>query len=515
MNENKDKLGRYLLLLLVGLGIVRLLSLGLYPLADTTEARYGEIARLMVATKDWITPQFSLGVPFWGKPPLSFWLTAAGFRVLGLHEWAGRFPSFLMNLLMVVMVWQLAARHKGPLFARAASLILASCLLFWIAGGAVMTDSSLGCATTLCMVSFWRAMDVMAVCTRIDTKSPILISDGIYSSAGSDKTSPGRLWGYFFFAGLAMGLLAKGPVALVLIGFPLAVWAVVSGRIRQVFQGLPWIKGTFLTLFLALPWYVAAEWKTPGFLEYFLVGEHWNRFLVSGWQGDLYGTAHARPRGTIWIYWLGAAFPWSIIVPGVLAKKPIGISGALKSGDGWFLYLILWSVTPMLLFTLAGNILPAYVLPGLPAFALLGAGVLEKGKTVVAPRPVLVGASFMLVLAILATIVVASGVGPDQRSQKRLVRTVDQFFDANGGGGRLTYLFKKPFSADFYSRGTAGHLDSAAGLGTLLNDATMDVVALRKKYLQQIPGPVLARFVKWKEINGYLLLREKAYPLRE
>jgi 4-amino-4-deoxy-L-arabinose transferase-like glycosyltransferase len=488
MKENKDQLGRYLLLLLVGLGMVRLLFLGLYPLADTTEARYGEIARLMVATKDWITPQFSLGVPFWGKPPLSFWLTAAGFRVLGLHEWAGRFPSFLMNLLMVVMVWQLAARQKGPLFARVASLILASCLLFWIAGGAVMTDSSLGCATTLCMVSFWRAMDI--------------------------KTSPGRLWGYLFFAGLAMGLLAKGPVALVLIGFPLAVWTVVCGRIRQVFQGLPWIKGTLLTLVLALPWYVAAEWKTPGFLEYFLVGEHWNRFLVSGWKGDLYGTAHARPRGTIWIYWLGAAFPWSIIVPGVLAKKPMGIPGVLKSGDGWCLYLILWSVTPMLLFTLAGNILPAYVLPGLPAFALLGAGVLEKGKGAVAPRPVLVGAGFMLVVSILATLVVASGFGPDQRSQKRLVRTVDQFFDANGGG-RLTYLFKKPFSADFYSRGTAGRLDSVEGLDKLLNDATMDVVALRKKYLQHIPGPVLARFVKWKEINGYLLLKEKAGSPRE
>ncbi|MCP4114436.1 MAG: glycosyltransferase family 39 protein [Desulfobacteraceae bacterium] len=441
----------------------------------------------MVATGDWITPQFSLGVPFWGKPPLSFWFTAAGFRVLGLHEWAGRLPSFLMNLFMVAMVWRLAARRKGQLFARTAALILSSCLLFWIAGGAVMTDSTLGCATTLCMVSFWRAMDT--------------------------GTAPGRVWGYLFFAGLAMGLLAKGPVALVLIGFPLALWTVACGRVRQVLQALPWLKGTVLTLVLALPWYVAAEWKTPGFLEYFLVGEHWNRFLVPGWKGDLYGSAHARPRGTIWIYWLGAAFPWSFIVPGMLAKNPTGITGALKSGKGWYSYLILWSVTPMLLFTLAGNILPAYVLPGLPAFALLGAEVLKKGKGAVAPRPILLGAGFMLVLSMVATLVAATGFGPGQRSQKQLVRTVAPL--VHGNGGRLTYLFKKPFSADFYSRGTAGRLDSVAGLDSLLNDAARDVVAVRKKYLHRIPGPVLARFIKGEEINGYLLLMEKAESHRE
>src|SRR5690606_838554 len=69
-----------------------------------------------------------------------------------------------------------------------------------------------------------------------------------------------------------------------------------------------------LTAALGLPWYVLAEIKTPGFLDYFIVGEHWRRFLDSGWTGDLYGTAHKQPYGMIWAYWLMASFPWGLLL---------------------------------------------------------------------------------------------------------------------------------------------------------------------------------------------------------
>ena len=62
---------RMLWLLLLGVALLRLLSLSMYPLLDTTEARYGEMARIMVETGYWIVPQIDYGVPFWGKPPLS------------------------------------------------------------------------------------------------------------------------------------------------------------------------------------------------------------------------------------------------------------------------------------------------------------------------------------------------------------------------------------------------------------------------------------------------------------
>jgi 4-amino-4-deoxy-L-arabinose transferase-like glycosyltransferase len=72
----------HLWLLLAFALLLRLISLAAYPLMDTTEARYGEMARLMVETGNWLTPQFDYGVPFWGKPPLFTWMSAYGIELL-------------------------------------------------------------------------------------------------------------------------------------------------------------------------------------------------------------------------------------------------------------------------------------------------------------------------------------------------------------------------------------------------------------------------------------------------
>src|SRR6185369_2202043 len=127
------------------------------------------------------------------------------------------------------------------------------------------------------------------------------------------------------------------------------------------------------TAVLVVPWYWAAERATPGFLDYFLVGEHWKRLVEPGWRGDLYGAAHARPRGMIWLYWIAAALPWSAVALGWLARGVSRRRADVKSlvTDTWRLYLLLWTVAPMVFFTVSGNILATYVLPGLPAFALL------------------------------------------------------------------------------------------------------------------------------------------------
>src|SRR5690606_6014517 len=103
--------------------------------------------------------------------------------------------------------------------------------------------------------------------------------------------------------GLAIGLLAKGPFALVIAIAPIAGWILLTRKWKEL-GALPWIPGSLLMLAISVPWYIAAEQRTPGFLSYFILGEHWHRFTDSSWRGDLYGKAHAAAPGMIWFFLL-------------------------------------------------------------------------------------------------------------------------------------------------------------------------------------------------------------------
>jgi len=89
---------------------VRLVSLGLYPLTDPTEGRYADIGRRIVESGDWVTPWLDKGVPFWGKPPLSIWMTGASLQWLGESAFAARLPHFLAGALILWIVYDLFKR---------------------------------------------------------------------------------------------------------------------------------------------------------------------------------------------------------------------------------------------------------------------------------------------------------------------------------------------------------------------------------------------------------------------
>src|SRR5664279_4952702 len=137
--------------ILIGLLLLaRAIGMALVPLIDTTEARYGEIARKMAELNDWVTPWFDYGVPYWGKPPLAFWVTAISFKLFGVNEFSARLPHLIVSLLIVgLIVWLAARRDRG---AAVPTLVLISgSFLFFVATGAVMTDIKLILGTTLTM----------------------------------------------------------------------------------------------------------------------------------------------------------------------------------------------------------------------------------------------------------------------------------------------------------------------------------------------------------------------------
>ncbi|ALX81961.1 dolichyl-phosphate-mannose--protein mannosyltransferase [Achromobacter denitrificans] len=428
-----------LLLGLIGILALRLLAMAAMPFADTSEPRYAEIARLMATTGDWITPWFDAGEPFWGKPPLAFWAQALSIRLFGLSELAVRLPSWLAMLGVLALVHRCARQLRGEQAARWATLLFATMLLPYASAGAVLTDAFLALGITLSMVSFLLA-----------------------------PRDPRPLWRYGFFAGLAIGLLAKGPLALVLTSGAIVPWMLWHRNARAQLSALPWAAGIVLTLALTLPWYIAAELKTPGFLRYFILGEHILRFVDPGWEGDRYGSAHERPYGSIWLDWLLATMPWGAAWLGLLLwprrDAPLGRRVAAAARDPDQTYLLTWALATPAFFTLSGNILWTYVLPALPPVALaLGMRVAQsrnarQGRLMLAGMTLAPAAA--LVLALLAWL-----LPTHYKTEKQLVQRAEA---AMQSGDRLYFVGSRPFSARYYSRDTAGLVDGPQALTAVL-----------------------------------------------
>jgi 4-amino-4-deoxy-L-arabinose transferase-like glycosyltransferase len=493
-NMNPDsaylrKSGKLLLLVFLLAASLRLMTLGCYPLTDNTEARYAQVSQEMLASGNWITPQLH-AQKYWSKPPLSIWAAAASMALLGRHEFSARLPSFLFSMAIVMIVYGIARRKGGLPFAWAASMVLLSTVLFFVSSGAVMTDAALTLGTTLSMGSFW-----------------VTVQDGERSHG---------LHAYLFFVGLAIGLLAKGPVALVLTFMPIVLWATWKQRWRQTWKKLPWISGLMLTAVLALPWYLAAEYRTPGYLQYFIIGEHWDRFVHSGWAGDLYGSAHIQPRGMIWLFWIAAAFPWSIpACASLFGRKRFRQSlKSLRQADDWSAYFLVWALSPMIFFTLAGNILWTYVLPGLPAFALLTATRIVPApasatsfddrrpfKGFWIPAGCMVPLAFALMIGIWRFV-------PYKNSQKYLVDTFRA--QRSNQHSQLVYLFDRPFSAEFYSASTAREASNVDEFKAYFQDSVQDFFAVSRVHLPQVPPECASRLVTIGSYDNFVLLREKS-----
>lgn len=480
---------KWILGIIAAAAIIRLVTLGSYPLTDNTEARYAEVAREMVSTGNWIAPQLH-GEKFWSKPPLSIWATAGSMKIFGMNEFAARMPHLIFSIITLWLVYHMALRRKGRDTAWVAVAFLATSAAFFVCSSGVMTDATLVLGTTLSMVGFWQALDRR---------------DGV-----------GRLWGYLFFAGLGISLLAKGPVGVVLTFLPIGIWVIWKKQWRTIWSGIPWGTGMLLTIALTLPWYLASEVRTPGFLHYFFIGEHWYRFIKPGWEGDLYGTAHIQPRGMIWLMWIMAAFPWSFLLLGSWlgsAAKWRRTVPALLGMDGYETYLMLWALVPMFFFSLAGNILWTYVLPGIPAFALLMSDVwmstvIDGSNNAQADRNRFVtGLAFGLcVPMVFGTMILMWFFTPAKNSQKCLVTQYLAIRPQETS--RLVYLYDRPYSAEFYSSGTAIEIKIPQNAISYFADDIEDFFALKKKRMNMLPPSFQGQLVHVDDFDDVILLRE-------
>lgn len=426
--------------------LYRLFLMWILPLADTTEARYGEIARLTITHGFWLMPHIDINTPFFAKPPLSTWAASISMFSFGVTEFAARLPSLLAAIATAITTVAFSRRFD----VKATWLvfpIIASCPLFFISAGAVMTDAIQMCVVTAALYFAWRAIE---------------------PQSSMDRDSR-RIWRIAFWIMVGIGALCKGLADWALIGMPLIAYAIVMRKpialFRQIFDWL----GVGIAVCIFMPWYVAAEYYNPGFLNYFIVGEHFSRFLIPSWKGDRYGIAHVQPLGTIWIFWAAAIFPWLGIFVSQLYKFILKKSKHVEP-----LERFLWCATlmPLVFFTFAHNIIWTYGLTAIVPFTVLAARWMER-TTGNAAHWTRISVILLAIASVLCGPVIIRNVNGN--SDRDLVTS---FLNQSKGNTALVYRTKPSYSSSYYTHGNfvyqPDHLSGSNKLAE--NNYTLDVV---------------------------------------
>lgn len=452
------------LAILCTLTSLRLALSAIFPLAETTEARYGEIARKMLETGNWINLLDTYQSPFWAKPPLYSWLSASSMAILGISEFSIRLPSMLLALGTVALVYKFSKCQLNLGKAQLAAAILISGVGFLVASSTVMTDPSLVFAVTLGLCAWWQ-----------------------------HHQKNQRSLAYTFFLAIGLGLLAKGPLAIVLIGMPIFIYLVIQGGWIQAARELPWIGGIFIGLIIPGLWYVAAELRTPGFIEYFVLGEHFYRFIKPGWAGDLYGFAHAQPKGIIWLYALLALLPWSLIFLISFVKKPFKHLLAIKKNP-LRIFLVSWIFSHLIFFSLPANIIWPYYLPMAPAFAILLSDYIGNNP-LLSKRLIYLCASITSLILIFGIYFVTAYPGQKIKSGKNIIQTWNK--EEISANSQLKYLSsKRIFSLEFYSSGKAVQIKNSDDISAMIDNHSRDYLIINESEFNQLPTSIKNHFIK-------------------
>jgi 4-amino-4-deoxy-L-arabinose transferase-like glycosyltransferase len=313
-------------------------------LFDPDEGRYAEIPREMLASGDWVTPRLN-DLKYFEKPPLQYWASALGMAAFGEDEWTARLWPAVSGFFALLFLAFAGNRTGPPGSGYAGSLVLASCLGFFIASQYLTLDMGLASLMSIALGAFLLAMREPFVAMRA------------------------RRWMLLAWAAMAGAVLAKGLVGIVLPGAALMAYTAFY-RSWPLLRRMEWLRGGALFALIALPWHVLAQWRNPEFLRIYFLQEHFARYLLP---------EHHRP-GAWWYFSLilGLSLvPWVILLPRALRELPPRTQEARLDVDR---FLIVWAGVILVFFSLSASKLPAYVVPAMPALALLlGRDVARRG----------------------------------------------------------------------------------------------------------------------------------------
>jgi 4-amino-4-deoxy-L-arabinose transferase-like glycosyltransferase len=324
-----------------------LYGLGQFGLIGADEPRYAQVAREMLERHDWITPVLG-GRPWLEKPPLYYWQAMLAYAIFGASDWAARLPSALDAALLVLAVY-FFLRRFSPGFELDGALIAASSAGIVGYARAASTDMALAATFTIGMLGWWAW-----------------------------RESGKKIYLAVFYGFLALGMLAKGPVAPFLAAVVIVLYASLVRQRRLVLNSV-WLPGIILFCAIALPWYIAVQTRHPQFFREFIVQQNLGRF-----SENLYH--HREP---FWYYLPVTALavaPWTVFVIAALVRaarswraEPTPADSAETDFEKQFsIFACCWLVVPVVFFSISQSKLPGYILPAIPGGALLLVSYLRR-----------------------------------------------------------------------------------------------------------------------------------------
>jgi len=310
-----------------------ILPLGIRPLSIPDEARYGEIAREMLSSGDWVVPRLN-GLKYFEKPVLGYWANAVSIKMFGENAFAIRLTSVFSVMFSACLIFLLVrkASPSGTTRFLAPAVFLTSPLVIAI-GQISILDSLLSMLLTGVMVCFFFAH-------RAETgagKTLFLILTG----------------GVCGLAFLTKGFLAFAVPVLAIV--PFLLW---EGRVRDLFR-IPWIP-LITALLVALPWSLMIHFREGDFWRYFFWTEHVARF-VSPVAGQ-----HPEPLWYFLPILAAGILPWTVQIPPALSMVV-----KLEMKNPLVRFAICWFLFPFLFFSICSGKLIPYILPCIPPVAVI------------------------------------------------------------------------------------------------------------------------------------------------
>jgi 4-amino-4-deoxy-L-arabinose transferase-like glycosyltransferase len=375
-----NRVGHWLLLAATW-SVLCLPRLGGPSLWDIDEGNNGDCAREMYESGDWVVPRFNNQTRY-DKPVLLYWLQAACYSAFGVNEFAARLPSAVAALFALLVTCELGRGLFGKRAGLLAALILASSVSFSASAHFANPDALLDLFTALSLYCWW-----------------------------SNFAKRGRGWSVAAAAASGLGVLAKGPVGLLLPGAVVVLF--IAWRRdwpRLLDRRLLWAVLAFLVA--AAPWYVWVGVETKG------------QWLIEFWQQHHYRRmteALENHRGPLFYYvpvLLAGFAPWSIFLGPTAWLAWRGARAAAQGAERpAFQFLICWFAVFFAFFSVVSTKLPNYILPSYPAVAVLTGCFLDKWLRGDVALPAWVLRASMVCLALMgvgvvAGLLIASGVLP-------------------------------------------------------------------------------------------------------